>query len=61
MKELLEKTPPNQLDVLRLQIQQDIKEVEYYKPLGSDIENETAINVMKQILEYINEIQYENN
>jgi hypothetical protein len=45
------------LEELKLQIQKDIKEVEYYKPLGSDIENETAINVMKQILNYIEEYQ----
>jgi hypothetical protein len=56
MKELLEKTP-NQLQKLKLQIQKDIKEVEYYNPLGSDIENKTAINVMKQILSYIEEYQ----
>jgi hypothetical protein len=57
MKQLLEGNPPNQLEELKLQIQKDIKEVEYYKPLGSDIENETAINVMKQILTYIEEYQ----
>jgi hypothetical protein len=43
------------LEELKLRIQKDIKEVEYYKPLGSDIENETSINVMKQILSYIEE------
>ena len=47
----------NHLEELKLQIQKDIKEVEYYKPLASDIENETAINVMKQILTYIEEYQ----
>ena len=45
------------LEELKLRIEKDIKEVEYYKPLGSDIENETAINVMKQILDYIKEYQ----
>ena len=43
------------LEELKLRIDKDIKEVEYYKPLGSDIENETSINVMKQILSYIEE------
>jgi hypothetical protein len=43
------------LEELKLRIEKDIKEVEYYKPLGSDIENETAVNVMKQILTYIEE------
>ena len=43
------------LEELKLRIEKDIKEVEYYKPLGSDIENETSINVMKQILSYIEE------
>ena len=45
------------LEELKLKIETDIKEVEYYKPLDSDIENETAINVMKQILNYIGEYQ----
>jgi hypothetical protein len=45
------------LEELKLRIEKDIKEVEYYKPLGSDIENETAVNVMKQILTYIEEYQ----
>jgi hypothetical protein len=43
------------LEELKLRIEKDIKEVEYYKPLGSDIENQTSINVMKQILSYIEE------
>jgi len=45
------------LEELKLRIEKDIKEVEYYKPLGSDIENETAVNVMKQILTYIEEFK----
>jgi capsid portal protein len=45
------------LEELKLRIEKDIKEVEYYKPLGSDIENETSINVMKQILSYIEEFK----
>jgi hypothetical protein len=45
------------LEQLKLLIETDIKEVEYYKPLDSDIENETSINVMKQILSYIEDIQ----
>ena len=57
MEKLLEGTPPNQLEELKLRIEKDIKEVEYYKPLGSDIENETAVNVMKQILTYIEEFK----
>ena len=57
MEKLLEGNPPNQLEELKLRIQTDIKEVEYYKPLGSDIENETAVNVMKQILTYIEEFK----
>jgi hypothetical protein len=57
MKQLLEKNPPNQLEELKLRIQKDIKEVEYYKPLDSDIETETAVNVMKQILSYIEEFK----
>ena len=43
------------LEQLKLRIEKDIKDVEYYKPLDSDIENETSINVMKQILSYIEE------
>ena len=57
MEKLLEGNPPNQLEELKLRIEKDIKEVEYYKPLGSDIENETAVNVMKQILTYIEEFK----
>ena len=45
------------LEELKLKIETDINELEYYKPLDSDIENETAINTMKQILSYIEDIQ----
>ena len=48
----------DKLEQLKSLIEQDIKECKYYQPIGNG-SDEIAIQIMKQILGYINDLQNE--